>query len=89
MTLLNKLQDHVGGILRLKPPLYWYDSRSYDNNPGRICLILDAAFHVTDVLDATTRNADITAAATTAAFLLINGQPHWVWVVEADVEVIE
>ena len=35
MTLLDKLQAHKGGLLQLKPPLYWYGSRSYDNNPVR------------------------------------------------------
>ena len=116
MTLLDKLQAHKGGLIRLKPPLYWYGSRSYDNNPGRICLILDAArvsaapnvaaagFGARDApnvaaaggsdpclpYEAQTALAAATLALTTraAAFLLIDGQPRWVWVVEADVELL-
>ena len=43
MTFLQRLQAHKGGLIRLKTELYWYDGRGYDNTPGRICLILDAA----------------------------------------------
>jgi len=104
MTLLDKLQAHKGGLIRLKPPLYWYGSRSYDNNPGRICLILDAArasaapnvaaagFGARDahLPDSAAATAAAAAALTprVAAFLLIDGQPPWVWVVEADVELL-
>ena len=93
MTLLDKLQAHKGGLLQLKPPLYWYGSRSYDNNPGRICLILDAArasaaFDVTAAASAARRAAAAARRVAAAAFLLIDGQPHWVWVVEADVELL-
>ena len=91
MTLLDKLQAHKGGLIRLKPPLYWYGSRSYDNNPGRICLILDAADadgRVEVAADAATRSSRPPVHRGTAAFLLIDGQPRWVWVVEADVELL-
>ena len=43
MTLLEQLQNHKGSLLRLKTRLYWCESRGYDNNPVRVCLILDAA----------------------------------------------
>jgi len=43
MTLLERLQSHKGGLLRIKSRLFWYDGRGWDKNPGRICLILDAA----------------------------------------------
>jgi hypothetical protein len=42
MTLLDKLQAHKGGLLQLKTQLYWYGRGGWDNNPGRICLLLDA-----------------------------------------------
>jgi hypothetical protein len=67
MTLLDKLQAHKGGLIQLKTQLYWYGGRGYDNNPGRICLILDAAAHLT------TPN---TAAATTAADAVLHVTPR-------------
>jgi hypothetical protein len=103
MTLLDKLQAHKGGLLQLKTQLYWYGRGGWDNNPGRICLILDAArvsaapnvaaagFGARALTcEAQTALAAATAALTTraAAFLLIDGQPHWVWVVEADVDLL-
>ena len=42
MNLLETLQAHKGGLICLKTELYWYDRRSWDGTPGRICLILDA-----------------------------------------------
>ena len=71
MTLLDKLQAHKGGLIHIKSQLYWYGCGGWDNNPGRICLILDT-----------------TTTAVAAAFLLIDGQPHWVWVAEEDIELL-
>jgi len=92
MTFIESLQAHKGGLIRLKSQLYWYDGRGYDGNPGRVCLILDAA---TDLgLDyALTRRpaaARTTAATRTAAvaYLLLDGSPQWVWVAKADVELL-
>jgi hypothetical protein len=111
MTLLDKLQAHKGGLLQLKPPLYWYGRGGWDNNPGRVCLLLDATCPATAATArasaaatpaaaarrvaaaAAARNAHPGAAArrtaeATAAFLLIDGQPHWVWIAEEDVELL-
>jgi len=80
MTLLDKLQAHKGGLLRLKNQLYWYGRGGWDNNPGRACLLLDA----------TARAAAFArpSASAASAFLLIDGQPHWVWIAEEDVELL-
>ena len=101
MTFLEQLQSHKGGLLRLKTQLYWYDGRGYDNNFGRVCLILDAttgtAARRTAAARTTTTAARRTAATTTvrpstaaeaAAFLLIDGQSQWVLVAEKDVELL-
>jgi hypothetical protein len=56
----------------------------WDNNPGRICLTLDAAAAPPAIPVACTAVA--TAAA--AAHLLIDGKPQWVWVAEQDVELL-
>ena len=93
MTFLEQLQSHKGGLLRLKTQLYWYDGRGYDNNFGRVCLILDAttgtAARSGATAEAAARFFDSTIETTTAAaFLLIDGQLHWVRVAEKDIELL-
>lgn len=89
MTFLEQLQSHRGGLIRLKTELYWYgDGRGYDRRPGRVCLLLDAA---ADGDAKVPWKAPSTAGASAdgpAAHLLIDGMPHWVWVVEQDVELL-
>jgi hypothetical protein len=89
MTFLEQLQAHKGGLVQLKTELYWYAQGRYDGNPGRVCLILDAA-------DAATarRTAAVSAAAVVAvdgdaaALLLVDGSPQWIWIAEEDVELL-
>ena len=83
VNFLDKVQSHKGGLIRLKCQLYWYGDRGYDNSPGRICLLLDAA-------ESTTAAAADTAAsfAEAAARLLIDGKPHWIWVAEQDIDIL-
>lgn len=98
MTLLEKLQSHKGGLLRLKSDLSWYDGRVYgrvyDNIPSRICLLLDAADPAADplthaaVADLTAAGAWVVGARYIGVHLLIDGSHRWVWVTEEDVEVI-
>ena len=94
MTLLEKLQAHRGGLVRIKSELYWYDGRGWDGNPGRLCLVLDATAVAAGGPPATATVAAEalrrTAAALTVAatLLLIDGAPRWVWMVETDVELL-
>ena len=92
MTLLEGLQSHRGGLLRIKSELYWYGGRGFDGSPGRVCLILDAdealAVAVATAATATAAAAWTRARRRDAAFLLIDGFPHWVWVAQEDVELI-
>ena len=91
MTLLEHLQAHKGGLIRLKAELYWYDGRGWDKNPGHVCLLLDATAATRKPTAAGTAAAVTTAAATrrpAAALLLIDGSPQWVWVDEADIEIL-
>jgi hypothetical protein len=93
MTLLECLQSHKGSLLRIKSQLFWYGGGGgWDGNPGRVCLILDAA-PVTltgDLFAAVTAgtSAALGAAQTAYALLLIDDRPRWIWVAEADVEVL-
>jgi len=93
MTFLQQLQAHKGGLLRLKTQLYWYDGVR-NEIVGRVCLLLDAAT-AADALAAAARTATAagTAAAhvrssTAAALLLIDGSLQWIWITEADVDLL-
>jgi len=99
MTFAEQFQNHKCGLVRLRSQLYWYDSNSYDNTPGRVCLLLDA-WHELDPVGAVGALAVAVAAtprshtrthgsgARYAAHLLIDGQPRWVWMTEEDVEIL-
>jgi len=85
MTFLQKLQTHKGCLLRLKTQLYWFGERGCDNTPGRVCLILDAVAVGPSTTAVTT---SVSSKTPTAAFLLVDGSPHWVWVAKEDVELL-
>lgn len=90
MTLLEQLQAHKGGLIQMKSQLYWYDGRGWDGDPARVCLLLDAApGRSADVngyfVAAMSRTA---GTRTNTAFLLIDGQPQWIWVAEADIALL-
>ena len=91
MTLLEQLQAHKGGLIQLKTQLYWYDRGSWDGTPGRICLILDAtaARRVTAGAVGSSATRFVTrGGGAEAAFLLIDGQPQWIWVAEEDIALL-
>lgn len=96
MTFLETLQSHKGGLIRLKTELYWCGGRGLDGNPGRVCLLLDAA---TATATATrtaavfaTASPKLTAAtirtAAAYAYLLIDGSPQWVWLSDKAIEIL-
>jgi len=89
MAFLDDLQSHRGGLLELRTQLYWH-GRGWDSTPGRLCLLLDAAIaDAPDYLDAAAPQlARRSRCERAAAHLLIDGQPQWVWVAAADVELI-
>ena len=94
MTLLEQLQAHKGGLIQLKTQLYWYDGRGWDGDPARVCLILDAtasaasAVAVSGMRNVATPRHERPVRAAAAAFLLIDGQPQWIWVAKEDVELL-
>jgi len=93
MTFLERIQAHKGGLLKIKTELYWYGQGRYDGNPGRTCLILDDALAAQSTLeDLPAVFAAAAAAAPTdasaAVYLLIDGQPQWIWVDEEDIELL-
>ena len=98
MTFLERLQSHKGSLIKLKTELFWYGGRGWDENPGRVCLLLDAAAAAaarTPAVFATGAAAAAAAFATgaaarrsAAAYLLIDGSPRWVWVAEEDMALL-
>ena len=92
MTLLDRLHTHKGGLVQIKSELFWYDGRGWDGVPGRIGLVLDArpAGAVSTTTAATPTAAVAMSLVTVAvALLLVDGAPHWVWVVAKDIELLD
>ena len=87
MTLLEQLQAHKGGLIQLKTQLYWYDGRGWDGDPARVCLLLDATASAAYAPSALAAKA-YEAAKAAGAFLLIDGQPQWIWVAEEDIALL-
>jgi len=91
MTFLKQFQARKGGLLKIKTQLYWYAKGRHDGNPGRICLILDAVNeHDVDASGAANRQAESDGKKVNSvdAFLLVDGVPRWIWLSEADVELL-
>jgi len=91
MNLLQTLQTHLGGLIRINAKLFWYD-RGYDEpDTGRIYLLLDAVEAGIPKLDAITTPIPVSAsvyADAVAILLLIDGQSRWVRATERHVELI-
>ena len=93
MSFLNRLQPHKGGLIRLKTELYWYGGRGLDGNPGRVCLLFNAAkifkdAHTIGGTPVSCRTVNCEVRKPILAYLLLDGSPHWVWIVEQDVEIL-
>jgi hypothetical protein len=88
MTFVETLQANRGELLRLKTQLYWYKTMTWDGNPERVCLILDALDSGgEEEVDAFTEGADgavvdevdVDDYKIVVAQLLIDGSPRRVW----------
>ena len=88
MTLLEQLQFHAGGLVKIKTRLFWHGGRGWDGTPDRICLILDAASTPDPTAAAAIDARLVERGPAAAALLLIDGAPHWVWVAQEDVEIL-
>jgi len=89
MSFLETLQALPGGLILLKTQLWWYTHQHWDNNPGRVCIILDAHHDFPPhrgryAMAARTYRANLPRRV--AVRLLIDGSPRWIWVDEQDVE---
>jgi len=104
MDFLQELGSHRGGLIRLKVELFWYGGRGRDGVRGRVCLLMDSAPRADTfgVVDAFSDARDWSASpgslpapgslpgalSNATALLLLDGAPHWVWVAQADVELL-
>jgi len=86
VTFPEELDAHKGGLVLLKTELLWYGGRGWDGITGRVCLLMDAVAERHVARAATVAAARV--AAGVAALLLIDGQPHWIWVTPADMELL-
>jgi hypothetical protein len=91
MTFLEELTAHKGGLVRIKTQLFWYGGRArggWDGARDRVCLLMDAAARLDPAaLDAAARVGAVGTGGV-GALLLVDGAPRWVWVAQADVELL-
>jgi hypothetical protein len=88
MKFFQTLQKSIGNIIRLKTQLYWFQKGVWDNNPGRVCLILDVLKHGGPASACTVTSYN-TSNNEELVLLLINGLPVHVWTSEPDIEFID
>ena len=94
MTFLNKLKAHVGGLISIKTELYLYATglAITDEDPGRICLLLDIQPEPPELelYDGQSAGpADPGTSKSAAALLFIDGMSKWILIWADDVELIE
>ena len=87
MTFTEQLMARKGGLLRLKSEILWLGGRGWDDNPGRVCLLVDFEIDsyknsdggVYGALRAGPHPHNVVA-------LLIDESLRWIRVAETDVE---
>ena len=90
MTFLEDLQAHKGGLVRIKSDLFWYDGgRGWDGAWDRVGLLMDADDDAPDRRFAAARTTAPALTDASVALLLVDGQPHWVWVGADDLELLQ
>jgi hypothetical protein len=100
MMFFDQLKAHIGGLVRLKTDLYWYDSSSWDRVKDRMCLLLDVGevmVHPFPRGHPALRNLDATGHVPhpdelipgEAVLLLIDGSCKRIWISKRDVELIQ
>jgi hypothetical protein len=96
MTFLQTLHANRGELIRLKTQLYWYKNMTWDGNPERVCLVLDAIDSDEQGADAFLGGSDKRVGAEAGdddykiivAQLIIDGSPQWVALNKKNIEFI-
>lgn len=87
MTFLDKLKEHIGGLIRIKTELYWFNPRSpgdppkADGTPGRVFLLLDARREISHAfIDACPAEGDRPRSQSASILVFFDGMFRWIWV---------
>jgi hypothetical protein len=96
MKFNKRLRSHIGKLICLKTQLYWFYQGGWDNNPGRVCILIsvqhgrfskqpvaEGAYH-RKIIDRVGR-----VKKTIAIELLVDATPQLIWVTNKDLEFIE
>jgi len=87
MTFTEQLMARKGGLLRLKSEVLWWGGHGWDNNPGRVCLLVDFEINSYKDSDGGVYGAlRLAPPAPAVVALLIDGSLRWIRVAETDVE---
>jgi len=94
MTFLDELQAHIGGLIRIKTELFWYNPpHGPDASPGRICLLLDVRKEISlDFISATPAgpaSANPTRKPVAAILIFVDGMSKWIWAWDEVLEIID
>ena len=92
MTFINKLKAHIGGLIHIKTPLYWYSAGKWDGAHESVHLLLDVLDPDEDVMgdispEATNRTHSLHEPA--VVLLFIDGAPKWVLINNGAVELLK
>jgi hypothetical protein len=105
MTFAEQLKNHVGGLIRIKTDLYWYNTGVWDGIEGRVCLLLGTdtdgitsgmvaaglvgAIQTVHRLAGLRRGVAPAAAGLVCALLLIDSESKWILTSKEDLELIQ
>jgi hypothetical protein len=99
MTFVERLKNHIGGLVLLKTQLYWFRTSHWDGVKDRVCLLLDAAasgaaasnrgFGPPDARGPQTIFTQSAADRAAYVLLLIDCQSKWILLSKEELEFIK
>ena len=94
MTLTEFFRNHIGEIIRIKKPLFWYQTDRWDEFQERLCVLLDVKeiddySFVDDAVGYHSYKNRPKDDYTAVLCLLIDGYHQFVLVSEEDAEVVK
>ena len=81
MTFLRRLNDHIGGLIRLNVKIFWWGGRGWDNETDRICLLLETS-NMPGLVEAVTAAGN--SRTFTYAKIFIYDAPRWIQIHDMD-----
>lgn len=92
--MIEELKKHQYGLILIKTPLYWYDTKSVDQVESRVVILLDVQ---KSRLTESTNGVVATETAckifshfneTLMMDVIINGEPHRMWTHPKDFDIL-